>query len=132
MRIYKQINQDILGMARVGFTSDRFEIYVNTNDGGKIPHFHYRNATDWNKFHTCIRIDKAEYFIHDGKEDILNTRQLRNLYRFLKSDVVISRYKNKFKNNYELICFLWDLNNSDIQLPEDIQMPDYLHELGEA
>lgn len=132
MHIYKQIQKDILGMARVGFTSDRFEIYVNTNDGGKIPHFHYRNATDWNKFYTCIRIDKAEYFIHEGKEDILNTKQLRNLYRFLKSDVVIPRYKNKFKNNYELICFLWDLNNSDIQLPEDIQMPNYLHELGEA
>lgn len=33
------------------------------------------------------------------------------------------------QSNHELICFLWDLNNSDVQIPENIQMPDYLHEL---
>lgn len=130
MYLYKKPNQEVLGMARVGFTPDRYEVYVNTNDGGKIPHFHYRDANDWNKFHTCIKIDKPEYFAHEGKEDKLNARQLRSLYRFLKSGVTIPKYKDKFKNNYELICFLWDLNNSDVQLPEGIQMPDYLHELN--
>ena len=42
MYIYKSVKQDIFGMARVGSTSDKYEIYVNTNDGGKFPHFHYR------------------------------------------------------------------------------------------
>lgn len=62
MYLYKKPNQGVLGMARVGFTPDRYEVYVNTNDGGKIPHFHYRDANDWNRFHTCIKIDKPEYF----------------------------------------------------------------------
>ena len=130
MHIYKSVKQDIFGMARVGSTSDKYEIYVNTNDGGKFPHFHYRDAKDWKKFHTCIRIDVAEYFLHEGKEDKLNAKQLKNLYKFLKSDVTLSKYRGKFKNNYELICFLWDLNNSDVQIPENIDMPDYLHELN--
>ena len=43
MYIYKSVKQDVFGMARVGFTPDRYEIYVNTNDSGKFPHFHYRD-----------------------------------------------------------------------------------------
>lgn len=130
MYTYRKSKENILGMARVGFTLDRYEVYVNTNDGGKLPHFHYRDAVDWNKFHTCIRIDEAKYFRHNEKEDRLNAKQLKELCEFLNSDVTIARYKDKFKNNYELICFLWDLNNLDVLLPEDIQMPDYLHELN--
>ncbi len=102
MYLDKKPNQEVLGMARVGFTPDRYEVYVNTNDGGKIPHFHYRDANDWNKFHTYIKIDKPEYFAHEGKEDKLNARQLRSLYRFLKSGVTISKYKDKFKTTMSL------------------------------
>ena len=35
-------------MARIGYTEDGFEIFVYTNDGGNIPHFHYNS----NNFHT--------------------------------------------------------------------------------
>ena len=31
-------------MATIGRTSDNYEIVVFTNDPGKIPHFHYRDA----------------------------------------------------------------------------------------
>ena len=118
--------QNIEAMARVGFTSDRYEIYVNTNDGGKIPHFHYRDANDWNKFHTCIRIDRPEYFHHDGKSDVLNSKQKRALQKFMKSKVSLNRYKDKFSNNWELICFMWDINNSDIQIDDTMQQPNYI------
>ena len=46
MYLYKNPNQEVLGMARVGFTPDSYEAYVSTNDGGRIPHFHYRDAND--------------------------------------------------------------------------------------
>lgn len=36
MYLYKNPNQEVLGMARVGFTPDRYEVYVNTNDGGEM------------------------------------------------------------------------------------------------
>ena len=111
-------------MAAVGIV-DGYEIYVNTNDGGNNAHFHYRKKNNWDEFHTCIMIEEAEYFHHDGKEDVLNSKQRKLLDEFLRSKVTIARYADKFVNNWELICFLWDINNSDKMIPEDTEMPDY-------
>ena len=124
MKTLKHSYTDITGMARAGFTKDNYEVYVNTDDGGNIPHFHYRLKSDWNKFHTCIRLDSPEYFHHNGKEDVLNSSQKKNLQKFLSSPVTLSRYKGKFKNNFELLCFLWDINNSNVQ-SDDWDLPDY-------
>nr|DAZ19335.1 MAG TPA: hypothetical protein [Caudoviricetes sp.] len=124
MKILKHSYTDITGMARAGFTKDNYEIYVNTDDGGNIPHFHYRLKSDLNKFHTCIRLDSPEYFHHNGKEDVLNSSQKKNLQKFLSSSVTLSRYKGKFENNFELLCFLWDINNSNVQ-SDDWDLPDY-------
>lgn len=126
-RVIRSSLQNIEAMARVGFTSDRYEVYVNTNDGGKIPHFHYRDANDWSKFHTCIRIDRPEYFHHEGKSDVLNSNQKKALQKFMKSKVSLDRYKDKFSNNWELICFMWDINNSDIQIDDNTQQPNYIN-----
>ncbi len=124
MKIVKNEKQNIYGMARAGYI-DNLEIYVNTNDGGNIPHFHIRNTKEWNKFHTCIKIETAEYFHHTGKEDILNSKQRKELANFMKSNVQIDRYRNNFTNNYELICFLWDINNSTAMIDDNTVMPDY-------
>lgn len=118
-------HQNIEGMARVGFTSDSYEVYVNTDDGGKIPHFHYRLKNDWNKFHICIKIESPEYFLHTGKESLLNSKQIRSLIRFLKSSVSLSQYSEKFSNNFELIIFLWNINNSDVIVDPETKIPDY-------
>ena len=126
-RVIRSSLQNIEAMARIGFTSDRYEVYVNTNDGGKIPHFHYRDANDWSKFHTCICIECPEYFHHEGKSDVLNSKQKKALQKFMKSKVSLDRYKDKFSNNWELICFMWDINNSDIQIDDNTQQPNYMN-----
>ena len=122
-RVIKQY-ENIEGMSRIGY-SGPLEIYVNTNDPGKIPHFHIRNKSNWEEFHSCIRIDKAEYFLHEGKEDTLNSKQRKELQKFMESPVSLSRYASKFDNNWELTCFLWDMNNSDVQIDPEIEQPDY-------
>lgn len=114
--------QDLREMANVGSIGS-YVIYVNTNDSGKIPHFHMEDKA--NDFHTCIRIDKAEYFLHEGKRDILNSGMRKKLQKFLASKVSHSKYGNLFSNNWELVCFLWDLNNSDVEIADDIEMPNY-------
>lgn len=118
------VHQDIYGMSRVGFLGD-LEVYVNTDDAGNIPHFHLRDPADWDKFHTCIKICAPEYFLYEGKEDILNSRQRKELQNFMVSEVSIKKYSDKFKNNWELVCFLWDTNNSSTTIPEDTTQPDY-------
>ena len=118
---------EILGMARVGYLGDSeaYEVYVNTNDGGNIPHFHLRNSKDWDKFHSCIKIMSAEYFEHQGKEHKLNASLLKDLCKFLSSPVQSEKYRDKFENNWQLICFLWELNNSNMMIPDGTEMPDY-------
>lgn len=118
-------HQNIEGVARVRFASDSYEVYVNTDDGGKIPHFHYRLKNDWNKFHKCIKIESPEYFHHTGKESVLNSKQIRSLIRFLKSPVSLSQYTKKFSNNFELIIFLWNINNSDVIVDPETKIPYY-------
>lgn len=116
--------KDILGMARVGFVGD-LEVYVNTNDSGMIPHFHLRDPNNWERFHTCIKLTKPEYFLHEGKEDTLNTKQRKELQQFMQGKITIPKYANKFDNNWQLACFMWDINNSSVEIPDGVEMPDY-------
>lgn len=120
----RMIHTDIEGMSRVGYSSG-LEIYVNTDDGGNIPHFHMRDKRDWAKFHTCICIEQPSYFLHDGKEDVLNSKQRKELVRFMQSKPSIAKYATKFDNNWELVCFLWDINNSNVNIADNAVMPDY-------
>lgn len=108
-------------MARVGITDDDYEVYVNTNDSGKIPHFHYRKAKNWNEFHTCIQIQAPNYFHHGNKQDILNSKQKKELIDFLKAKPRNKRYET----HWEYLVSMWNDNNSDIIIDEEILMPNY-------
>lgn len=114
--------QNLTEMARIGFTDDGFEVYVNTNDGGNKPHFHYRTKNDW-KFHSCIRIDTLEYFEHEGKEGKLNSKQRKELVNFLNS---ISE-DDESKTNWQVLIIEWNRNNSSKKVDKNLQMPNYLN-----
>ena len=73
-----------------------------------------------------IRIDCPEYFHHEGESDVLNSKQKTALQKFMESKVSLTKYKDKFSNNWELICFMWDINNSDIQIDDSTQQPNYV------
>ena len=112
---------DLTEMAQVGKTTDNYEIFVNTRDGGNIPHFHYRDEKEWDKFHTCICIQEPKYFHHTGKEDILNTKQKKELIKFLAQPCKHLRGYT----NFEAIIAMWNMNNSNMIIDEDTPMPDY-------
>ena len=123
-------SQEIYGMSRVGTISNKgttYEIYVNTDDEVKLPHFHFRDMNDWDNFHTCIRIDVAEYFHHGNKQDTLNSHQKKLLNDFMCTPTVKVRFDEHGNrlNNWQYICDMWDANNSDVIIPEDIIQPDY-------
>lgn len=113
----------LLEMARVGFIDNKYEVYVHTDDPGNIPHFHIWDAeTRGQKFHTCIRIDSPEYFHHTGKEDYLSSGMKKELVTFLRSKP--SKLK-RYDTNWEVVVDMWNANNSNTNVPEDIIMPDY-------
>ena len=114
--------QVLLEMARIGFTDDGYEIYVHTDDPGNIPHFHYWDRkTKGDSFHTCIKLTKPEYFHHTGKEGILNSKQRKELIKFLKEP---SKVLDNL-TNFETVIAMWNLNNSKNKIPLDTSMPDY-------
>lgn len=119
MKIIKE--QQLWEMARVG-KYDIFDVYVHTDDSGKIPHFHiWDEATRGQQFHTCIKLLSAEYFHHTGKEGILNTKQRKELIKFLTS----KPNNNRYETYWQLLVDMWNINNSDVIVNSDIEMPDY-------
>lgn len=113
----------LLEMARVGITSDNYEIVVFTDDGGKIPHFHMRDAvTKGHKFHTCIRFDSVRYFHRGNKQDTLNSKERKDLVKFLSGKC----HNKRYKTNWEYALSMWNDNNSDTYIDENSTMPNYL------
>lgn len=116
-------------MARIGFltktTPCQYEIYVVTDDPGKIPHFHIRDykkgGRSRNEFHTCIDLTQAKYFHHPGKQDELNRKQLKELVDFL-----MSKYKGRDETNWQHIIDVWNDNNSDVELDIHSKIPNYV------
>lgn len=128
--IFKESKKErlLLEMAvTVGVTEDSYLIYVNSDDSGYIPHFHYVDETSRGRdkkkgFHTCIRLDKPEYFHHTGKEGTLNSKQLKELIEFLNSPFS----KPKFNGtNWDYMVMIWNMNNSKQNVDEDMNIPDY-------
>lgn len=112
-------------MARIGFIKDNpeLEVYVNTDDGGALPHFHVRDrATRGGEFHCCIRFDAPMYFPHEGKRSTMNAKQRKALVELLKS---VDRDSGKtlwWESLHE-----WNRNNSDVTVDLSTPMPDYQH-----
>lgn len=109
-------------MARIGYIDD-LELIIWTDDPGNIPHFHIRDKeTKGNNFHCCIRLDEPSYFKHQGKMDVLNTKQKKKLINFLNSSSKMGNFEVK---NWDKIIAYWNDNNSSVILPDDYPMPDY-------
>ena len=123
INLMNEEKHELYEMARIGFTDDGFEVYINTDDGGNIPHFHYRRGKYPNyDFHTCIRLDEAEYFHPEGKEGRLNSKQKKDLLRFLNSI-----NKDEDKTNWQILLIEWNRNNFNIRIDKNQKMLNYLN-----
>lgn len=110
----------LMEMASIGDIDSKLTIIIRMNDPGNIPHFHIVDKTTLgSKFHTCIKIETAEYFHHTGKEDTLNSKQRKLLVNYLSSSI-----KNGL-SAWEYLVMTWNFNNSNMNIDEDLPMPDY-------
>lgn len=123
----------IYEMASVGYFGDKnvkdgsvpqkFKVFVNGKEG-PVPHFHvWDDDTDGQEFHTCVCINKVEYFHHTGKEDSFDSKQKKKLMEFLKASPNNPRYKTHF----EYICSMWNDNNpTQTKVDENADIPNYI------
>lgn len=112
--------QQLYEMARVGNFGE-YRIYVYSGERN-IAHFHFINR------HTgaegCIKILTNEYYQHGGHNATLNSRERKELVKFLKA----TSKQGSAWTNYQAICFAWNICNDNYMLPGDsskIKMPDY-------
>lgn len=115
--IDKFLNETLVFQSKVGNFSN-YIIKVNSNDNGKIPHFHLVDSTtQGNLFHTCIQLEKNNYFLHEGKMDILSSvSDRKKLNEFMCKEPVsvpkeVKKYKDYITSNWLLTCFLWNVQN---------------------
>lgn len=115
-------------MARVGYMGKKneFEIYVRTDDPGRVPHFHLRDSsTQGGNFETCVELKTNKYFHHGPYNDVLNSSQRKELAKFMESP------NEYFQNNYMATIYAWNSNNSSekiVPIKDDngnIIVPDY-------
>lgn len=65
-------------------------VHIHVYSGeGTITHFHLVSENE--KFHTCICIDKPEYFHHGKYNGVLNNKQKKLLYDHLKTKIKITK-----------------------------------------
>ena len=103
----EQATNELLEMALIG-NVDEYTISINTNDGGYIPHFHIKDSnSNGKKFHTCVKIEKPEYFHHTGKEGVLNSKLRKELVNFLQSETELGT------THWKYLVATWYKNNSN-------------------
>lgn len=101
-------------MARVGSLNGfEFKVYGGERN---IPHIHMDSADK----KVCIRLDIAEYYAHGKSKDTLNSNE-----RDILIDFMNNRHRRFDITNYEYMLNLWNENNPNYEIDEEMQMPDY-------
>ena len=113
--------EPLLEMARVGYMNPQLEVYVGTNDGGEIPHFHIRGRNEKTFKEVCVKYETAEYFNHGPHKGKLNSKQVKELYRFMLSP----SEDEPEKTNWKVAVIEWNRNNSRHKLNPNIDCPNY-------
>ena len=118
--------EEIYEMARIcKLPSDNnIEIFVNTDDGGNMPHFHVwkklsRRVHEWE---TCIKFEEPEYFLHGKYKDKVSTKIAKEIDKVLRSKKINDRSGRTY---WQAAVDSWNDNNSNVTLPMDLQQPDY-------
>lgn len=120
----KQIIDKVLEEERSAKGLIDFSVELGENEG-KIPHFHLFSKRGEK---AAIRIDMSFYFIHGDKTYILNSKEKKNLIKWLMAPPVykkgnVDENGKVPKNNWENLKVMW--NNYYPQDRISCSMPNY-------
>lgn len=120
-------DNEVFGMTRIWYYpigTKSVEVYVHTDDPGKVPHFHVRKKGNGRfEWGVCIRYDSCDYFSHERYRGKLPSKKnVKELDSMLRTIDIRDRGRRTF---WEKCVDGWNDNNSDIELDLDIEQPDY-------
>ena len=130
-KVLYKYNENI---ARIGYfgDSDKYELFVETDDEETTPHFHIRDAeTKGERFETCVCFGTNRYCLHGTYKDILTPEQQTKLMDFMESLSLYKPYSLPLIRNYEWAADMWNTNNEGTQVSlrydngDDVIIPDY-------
>ena len=130
-KVLYKCNENI---ARIGYfgDSDKYELFVETDDEETTPHFHIRDAeTKGERFETCVCLETNRYCLHGKHKDILTPEQQTMLMEFMESLSMYKPCSTPLIRNYEWAVDMWNLNNEATQVSlrydsgDDVIIPDY-------
>ncbi len=116
---------EIYEMAKICTLDDSsIEIFVNSDDGGKIPHFHVWKKLGGRRheWEVCIKFESAEYFTHGKYKGTVPTKIAKEIDKTLRQKDTKDKYG---RTNWDIAIEEWNRNNSDVTLPDDLVQPDY-------
>lgn len=73
-------------------------IYVYSHEGDRIPHMHFKSSDG--KLDGCVKIEKAEHYVHESHTSKLTKTQAKEFYKFMLGKSRITKMKNL--TNWEL------------------------------
>ena len=131
----RRLGKKIVDFYRIGFVSlkkyNDIEIYVQTYDVARVPHFHVRKHLHGNVYEQdiAIRFDSARYFEHGKHKRRISTKLATDLDKMLRSIDKYATY-NKNRTYWERAVYSWNNQNGTslykpISLDDDIKQPDY-------
>lgn len=91
-----------------------FEVQIGEFEGDNIPHFHLDNKEQGNKQKkTAIRLDMPYYFLHGDKKYILNSKERKELVRWLNekpaNGLLLDKNDNYPKTNWQALVNIWNV-----------------------
>lgn len=100
------------------------EIVVHGSEG-PVPHFHLKSKSS--KFETCIRIDKADYFLHGKyKDKLTNSTQKKVLDQVLRSTAIVKdSILKEDATVWDTVCLSWKLASNPEYIKFPKHQPDY-------
>lgn len=109
-----------LGLVLAVYKTEYF-VEIRTNDYGDNPHFHVYNKDE--SFLSCIRLDKADYFLHGPYKDKLNSKSRKLLDQLLNLKVKDEETGVEVSNWKRLVD---DWNRNENRHPVDaVVIPNY-------
>lgn len=104
----EQIMENDYERARIGYIGDLFEVFVITDDQGKVPHVHLRRV-DSDENEISVRLDSKGYYFHGTATGrFRNNDEIRAYDMFMIS----GSHNAKYPTNYFLAIEMWNMNNA--------------------
>lgn len=115
-----EIKEDQIQLPKLGSV----KIYVYDKEGKNIPHIHLEGTN----YRCCVTLYDANYFIHPGKEDTLNSRQIKALVKWFDEPGGVELDGVQL-TNWQNCCYDYDRVNETTKFNIKNTRPDYINGL---